>query len=99
MMGSHLAKYQPHCPYPISMTALDMNHIWILDAPGLAVTSDGGYHWNQITLQGDLTNVSVLDFISSRVGWAIGGRESPQPLLLKTADGGRTWTEIAYSIS
>ena len=86
-------------PYSLPITALDMNHIWVPDASRLAVTSDGGYHWNQITPNVDFTNVLALDFISSQVGWAIGGRERPQPLLLKTVDGGHIWTEITYSIS
>jgi photosystem II stability/assembly factor-like uncharacterized protein len=86
-------------PYALSIDALDVNRVWVPDATRLAVTSDGGYHWNQIAPNVDFTNVLALDFISSQVGWAIGGRERPQPLLLKTADGGRTWTEITYSIS
>ncbi len=85
-------------PYSTSLTASDMNHIWILDAPSLAVTSDGGQHWNQFTPHADFTNVSALDFISSRVGWAIGGLEPTQSLLLKTTDGGHLWTKITYSI-
>jgi RNA polymerase sigma factor (sigma-70 family) len=81
------------------LDASDANHIWTTDTHMLFVTSDGGYRWNQVVPHVDFTNVLALDVISGRVGWAIGGRERPQPLLLKTADGDRTWTEITYSIS
>jgi photosystem II stability/assembly factor-like uncharacterized protein len=43
--------------------------------------------------------VTGLSFVSSATGWAIGGQSNTSSFLLKTADGGKTWTHIGFSIS
>ena len=42
-----------------------------------------------------ITSAVQLDFVSPRVGWALGSAsEPPNTLLFTTADGGQTWTQI-----
>jgi photosystem II stability/assembly factor-like uncharacterized protein len=73
---------------------LDPFHWWItLEAvPGdsLFSTADGGQHWQTVTPGAPFTHVSVVNFVSSTEGWAIGGAG-----LLRTSDGGRAWTILA----
>ena len=44
-------------------------------------------------------NVSQLDFVSDQIGWAISSTASNSSFLLKTVDGGYTWTVISYMVS
>jgi photosystem II stability/assembly factor-like uncharacterized protein len=72
----------------------DPFHWWIaseaVTGDSLFTTVDGGQHWLSLIPGAPFTHVSVLSFISSVQGWAIGG-----PGLLRTSDGGRTWTVLA----
>ncbi len=78
---------------------IDVNHGWASDGTLLYVTSDGGQHWAKLSPGGSFQHVTRLDFVSSNIGWAIGATDSHAPSLLKTVDGGQTWTVIPYTIS
>ncbi len=78
---------------------IDMNHGWASDGTLLYVTSDGGQQWAKLSPGGSFQHVTRLDFVSSHIGWAIGATDSHTPSLLKTVDGGQTWTVIPYTIS
>jgi photosystem II stability/assembly factor-like uncharacterized protein len=96
------ATWQSGTPLVASATAwdfIDGNHGWASDGTGLFMTSDGGQHWKELSPNASFHNVSRLDFVSSEIGWAIGTTEANVPSLLKTTDGGHTWTTIAYTIS
>lgn len=96
------ATWQSTTPLAASATiadVIDMEHGWASDGTLLYVTSDGGQHWAKLTPGGDFQHVTRLDFVSSSIGWAIGARGSHVPSLLKTMDGGKTWTVIPYTIS
>lgn len=61
-------------------------------------TVDGGHTWSR-TLIRQVPTLSVLDFLTARVGWAIGGsgcvHGTPcggQRMVLHTTDGGAIWT-------
>jgi photosystem II stability/assembly factor-like uncharacterized protein len=73
---------------------LDPFHWWIapeaVSGDSLFSTADGGQHWRSLTPGAPFTQVSVLSFVSSSQGWAIGSAG-----LLRTSDGGRTWTILA----
>jgi photosystem II stability/assembly factor-like uncharacterized protein len=83
----------------------DMNHGWMADGGTLYVTSNGGREWTVVRPL-LFANVKHLDFISPEVGWAVritteyvGGKQIPTPpFLLKTLDGGRTWSPVTYTI-
>jgi len=78
---------------------IDMEHGLASDGTLLYVTSDGGHQWAKLAPGGDFQHVTRLDFVSSSIAWAIGVRGSHVPSLLKTMDGGKTWTVIPYTIS
>ena len=80
----------------------DLNHIWVAGGTALYVTGDGGLHWTKITpgiTPSSISTFTHLDFVSDEIGWATGSADDNPPVLLKTVDGGHTWTEITYSIS
>jgi photosystem II stability/assembly factor-like uncharacterized protein len=77
----------------------DMQHWWATDGTILYSTGDGGNHWTKLSPSGSFKNIVQLDFISATVGWAISSTTSASSSLLKTADGGRTWTTISSTVS
>ena len=72
----------------------DMQHGWLTDGTTLYATSDGGQHWRKMAPGSNFKRVTQLDFVSSTEGWAIGGQGKGAPFLLKTMDGGQTWTPL-----
>jgi photosystem II stability/assembly factor-like uncharacterized protein len=77
---------------------VDMQHGWASDGSVLYMTSDGGNHWIKLSPNEIFKNISLLDFVSSTIGWAISSTNSMPSSLLKTTDGGRTWTAVAYTV-
>jgi photosystem II stability/assembly factor-like uncharacterized protein len=73
----------------------DMQHWWATDGTMLYSTGDGGNHWIKISPGENFKNIAQLDFVSDKVGWAISSTALDSSSLLKTVDGGRTWTTIA----
>jgi photosystem II stability/assembly factor-like uncharacterized protein len=79
---------------------IDSTHGWVLDTAwtpaatttSLYMTSDGGAHWRKLSTSTNFHDIQELDFVSDTVGWAIGAVTSEASFLLKTKDGGRTWT-------
>lgn len=86
---------------------IDSAHGWVLDTAwtpaatttSLSMTSDGGAHWRKLLTSTNYQDIQALDFVSDTVGWAIGVVTSETSFLLKTVDGGRTWTQVLYTIS
>ena len=71
----------------------DVVHGWVAGGDTLYVTTDGGSHWTKIPPSRPFTKVNRIDFISPQIGWAV----TPASLL-KTENGGRTWTPVVYTI-
>ena len=69
---------------------LDVNLGWVTDRHTLYATRDGGQHWAKLTTFQDPQSIATPDFVTSDIGWAIGGTNTSQSLL-KTTDGGYTW--------
>ncbi len=84
-----------------SVDFIDVNHGWVTDGTTLYMTSDGGQHWAKI-FAGATTNTmpkfQQLDFVSSKVGWAIGYTDAGAMFLLRTVDGGQMWTRVNYIV-
>jgi len=78
---------------------VDTQHGWVTDGMVLYNTSDGGQHWTKLSPGPNFKQITELSFVSSSTGWAIGGQSNNASFLLKTVDGGKTWTPIPFSIS
>ncbi len=87
----------------------DASHGWEASGANLDLwaTSDGGQTWTKISV-GSLSSYAgggeptytALTFVSSQIGWAAqNGSVSEGTVLFKTEDGGRTWSQINYSIA
>ncbi len=65
----------------------------------LFVTEDGGKTWTPQSTNVPAEGVEALNFVNDKVGWARGTKSRSAPgrsstsFLLKTIDGGRTWTD------
>jgi photosystem II stability/assembly factor-like uncharacterized protein len=78
---------------------VDMLHGWATDGTVLYNTSDGGQHWAKLSPGANFRQITSLSFVSSTTGWAIGKQSNTSSFLLKTTDGGKTWTPISISIA
>ncbi len=58
-------------------------------------TSDGGKNWKTILPYEEGKGLSAGMFTSESEGWVV-GHKTTAPLILKTVDGGRSWSEIAF---
>jgi photosystem II stability/assembly factor-like uncharacterized protein len=73
---------------------IDRNHGWTVNLKAnnsLLYTSDGGQHWATV---GPIPSTQVVvgfQFVTTETGWAIGS-EPGGDTLIKSSDGGRTWT-------
>jgi photosystem II stability/assembly factor-like uncharacterized protein len=87
----------------------DADHGWEASDTNLDLwaTSDGGQTWTKISSRnlsayagGGEPAYNALDFVSPQTGWAAqDGSISEGTVLFKTEDGGRTWSQMNYSIS
>lgn len=73
----------------------DAEHGWILDPSGwqLYVTADGGRSWQVVQPNRPLERAAI-QFTSARNGWALLQQEDGSSRLLRTTDGGKSWTEV-----
>lgn len=90
--------WQSTTPLPIPSTAStfsDPSHGWVTDGHTLNATSDSGLHWTALPINSIFSGVQSLNFVSSTTGWAISQTTSSSPHLLKTVDGGTSWTMLS----
>ncbi len=67
-------------------------HLWVTDEHGIAVSHNEGSSWQAITPTGlTLQSTTYLDFLTPADGWAVGNGA-----VLKTTDGGTTWTKVSW---
>lgn len=72
-------------PGPLSyVDAPDARHVWVVGPHLLAASTDAGAHWAVIPAN---RTPQKPHFVNANLGWATAGGT-----LLRTADGGRTWT-------
>jgi photosystem II stability/assembly factor-like uncharacterized protein len=93
------ATWKSTMPLPTAFGTIDfvdMQHGWVTDGLALYTTSDGGQHWAKLSPGANFKQVTGLSFVSSTTGWAIGGQSNTSSILLKTTDGGTTWTSLPF---
>jgi photosystem II stability/assembly factor-like uncharacterized protein len=66
---------------------------WTVDAKTNSIlqTGDGGQHWATLATIPSSQGVMDFQFVNSAIGWAMGSEPSGNTLI-KSSDGGRTWT-------
>lgn len=81
------------------VTFTDADHGWVAGYDNdtalalIARTTDGGQHWKVTGPAWWYSyTVSALSFLDGKRGWAVGGEGYDGSLLLKTTDGGRSWS-------
>lgn len=60
---------------------------------GLLSTKDGGKTFTKVGSDQQLSSARVVDFISDQQGWAIGETPNQGDYLIRTSDGGQSWTQ------
>ncbi len=92
--------------YAVAPSPLDIHRIWAGTDDGLIhVTSDGGAHWKDVTPPQLVpwAKVSIMDAGHFDSGTAYAGintlrLDDMRPHILRTHDGGKTWTEIVNGL-
>ena len=92
--------------YAVAPSSLDVNRIWAGTDDGLIhVTADGGLHWKDVTppQQVPFAKVAILDaghFDAQTAYAAINTLrlDDMRPHILRTHDGGKSWTEIVNGL-
>jgi len=75
-----------------SVHFIDENTGWSVGTNGTVLyTNDGGDNWNTQTSNTN-ANLESVSFADAQNGWAVGAR-FPGGKIVRTADGGATWTE------
>ncbi len=89
-------------PLPLAAVAIDfvdVQHGWATDGVNLYRTGNGAQAWAKLSPGASFKQITSLYFVSDTLGWAISGQGNGSSLLLKTTDGGQTWTPIPLTIS
>jgi photosystem II stability/assembly factor-like uncharacterized protein len=63
-------------------------------AGGLWITRDAGEHWSMVGGNDRFGSVGNVSLVSPTVGWALGIETQEHDFLVKTTDGGQTWTQV-----
>ena len=90
------ASWRPGPPLPANsytVFLLDAMQGWTVDAKAnnLLFTADAGRHWSVVGTIPSTQVVMVYQFVTDKIGWALGSEAKGQSVL-KTVDGGATWT-------
>lgn len=89
--GHVTAEYQLH-----AVSFVDVQHGWLCggdSGSSILRTTDGGGSWSEVTLLGyDLESIRFFD---DQHGWAWGWDAQGDNVMMRSDDGGRTWTPVA----
>lgn len=75
----------------------DPRHGWFYGEGKVYTTADGGAHWSSFSTNLCLAG-SNLEFVDLLHGWAF-SQDPEDPFLLRTEDGGRSWTTLPATIT
>jgi photosystem II stability/assembly factor-like uncharacterized protein len=77
----------------------DAAHGWVIEQGQFSSTADGGASWQTVVPNASLLDVWQLDVLTPAVGWAVQHDVSlTSGQLLRTLDGGRTWTPLVIHV-
>ena len=76
----------------VSLGILPHDRFWSLSPSGLLMSGHGGTTWHQVFP--NVFPTGAADLVTPRVGYAAGDQTNPAALL-KTVDGGATWSVVA----
>ncbi|HYF92751.1 MAG TPA: hypothetical protein VD969_10960 [Symbiobacteriaceae bacterium] len=83
--------------FALSVRFVSHDRGWMLisggTSSGIGTTADGGMTWTRYLLEG-LQDVQMLSAPSAEVAWAVGAGPGGAAVLVKTVDGGKTWTPV-----
>lgn len=71
------------------------NNAWVWDGTRLQVTHNEGVSWHPLTPNVSMDGVDQLDFVTSTTGFALFGAMPSGWRILRTGDGGDTWSSVA----
>ncbi len=80
----------------VEVYALDTQHVWANNTSSFSGTNNEGQSWTALPATG--YSVGEISFVDTSNGWTISPIGNNTPLLLHTANGGKTWQKIQYSI-
>ena len=74
----------------------DYEHGWTAGSGVLFSSKDGGKYWQPLAPEGITSYISNPEFVEANTGFAIASQGVAETgvALIKTTDGGRTWTQI-----
>ncbi len=92
--------------YTIAPSPLDINRIWAGTDDGLIqVTADGGLHWTDVTppqvtawAKVSIVDAGHFDALTAYAAINTLRLDDMRPHILRTHDGGKTWTEIVAGL-
>lgn len=73
-----------------AIAILDSQLGWAVFDGGLLRTTDGGAHWDTWSNQA----LSSVQFITAKIGWGLAAAPQVTGVLVRSTDGGRTWSEV-----
>jgi hypothetical protein len=85
-------RYQVDC-VPKALAAVDVKHAVVNCADGaIRSTGDGGAHWRTVS---ELIDVAGISFVDAAHGYVLATQPGCLASVLRTADAGRSWKQIA----
>lgn len=70
-------------------------HVWACtETGGILHSANGGTDWSMQSIPGTVNHLYGIDFVDPSLGFACGSSASGLGIVLKTVDGGATWTVV-----
>lgn len=77
------------------LSSIGDSHVWACTEFGdILHSANGGLDWSRQTTPGVVSQLFGIDFVDSQVGFACGTDTSSKGIVLKTVNGGSTWTVV-----
>jgi predicted CXXCH cytochrome family protein len=96
--GSNWSSVRPTTQTLWGVSAVDATHAWAVGAAGTMVRTTDGSTWATQTVP-TAQVLNAVSFVDTQTGYAVGNRDATlgQGTVLKTSDGGSSWTTLTVS--